>query len=180
VEIKYQLPLQLLLLSTFLVIGIIAAYEGARRLACHGIHRKGVFILVSGFGVITCLGLMFCILAYGGHSFLTDFYGADAPLLVKPNLGANLNLEDREKQSLSLAKITYLQTGKILFYIDQSGTTKQFVPTHEDLAQREVWILTRKQLEISTFLSFRIAIFLWLSGLLAGLVGFRVGRKNMP
>ncbi len=160
------------------VIALVSLFEGTRRLALYGVHRISVFMVSAG--------ALICV-AYGGFHYWkhTGLIQMARPLKhltadLPTDWGANLKPEIRESNSLSLAKGAFYESGALRFYFSASGERKLFVPSQDDIQQRELRVKTYTFLEEAIKGNYGQAWVWWVSGLIAALLGFAFSYEKLP
>jgi hypothetical protein len=152
-------------------------FEGVRRLTIDRPHRKAVAIVLWNASVCIVFGaafLFFHLSSARTLALLTQDHFAQLPA----TWGADLQPEAREKASVSYAQTAFLGAGKLLNYVDRSGEWKRFVPTQEQMRERESAVRTQVRLEEVTHELLQTAVSWWLSGALAALFGWLFGRSR--
>jgi hypothetical protein len=129
------------------MFGLFCLFDGARRLAAHGVNSSGRQMI----GV----GLAICVMLSGyslwKHRLLTDISRAYQPATAGQELPDDWHKKTspakREAESLALARVLYVQTGLLKEHFDVRGQRKRFTPAQDDVKQREVAIAKAAQVE---------------------------------
>jgi hypothetical protein len=158
----------------------LCLFEGTRRLAAYGVHRKAVFLTVLAAAVCALYGGF----AYWKYADMKATLGAGqrkpAPAQLPANWGRGLSPERKEVVSLANARRAFMESGTLGSYIDRSGETKSFAPTQEDLLRRERVVAYYSQAEYSARGSLAEAVLWLITGLLAVLFGFIMSFEKVP
>ena len=158
----------------------IFLFEGTRRLRRYGIHRGAV--------VLTAFGALFC-LAYAGFSYWKHVALKDMAQVLEKKMfagelpaewGKHLDPGKREGSSVAMARMAFVESGKLRGYFDRSGERKRYTPTEEDIKNRDLAVVTQARLEDAVRSNFWDA-FVWLIwGIVAVGFGLGIAREKAP
>jgi hypothetical protein len=156
---------------------LLAAFEGARRIAKGDITRTAMLLI--GAGVLICA-------AKGGFALyvandLDDLAQAEQRLPMgelPENWGANLPPAEREKGSIAHAGVAFTATGTLLRHFIASGERKLLVPSQEQLRRRDETVKLKTRMEL-TAEQLRTQAVRWPTSLLVALLfGVYIGRAK--
>jgi hypothetical protein len=125
----------------FSVIGggmaLLFLFDGTRRLAAHGAHRRAALMMVLAAIACAFYGT-FAYWKYLDHKVtLSVSQRKAAPSQLPPGWGRSLSPEKRESSSLSRARHAFVESGTIATYFDRNGEIRPFAPNLEDVQRRE-------------------------------------------
>jgi hypothetical protein len=158
-------------------LAVLAAFEGARRIAGGRRTRTAALLVV--------VGVSWCALKGGVALYVASSMGT----LVEAERGRTMNelsqdwgsqlppLE-REKGSLAYAGLAFNSTGRVLEYFNQSGERKRFTPNQEQLRERDAAVDMWQRLENTSAEAQRQGLRWLLSALVALIAGIAVGARN--
>lgn len=155
---------------------VIAIYEGSRRLTL-GERGKVLVGLVAG-------GATWCLFNGGAAFYVSSTMNAMSSADQRPVSelatvwGSKLPPEEREKRSATYASVVYSSTGKLVDYFDRAGERRQFVPTQEQLRERESVVTLKQQMESLAQDAFARGFRWLLPAVLALIIGWCVGRNQ--
>ena len=158
-------------------IAIVLVYEGARLLVAGGAWRRGVTVLIPG---VLLMALMASLSLWVSHNMSGINEKLSLPVLAElpSNWGADQTPEAREKNSRSLASVTFTSSGKVVKYFDQSGGWQRYCPTDQDIAMLEQAIVVKSRAQQLAEVAYLDA-FRWLAfGGVAVVLGVYFGRKG--
>lgn len=155
---------------------VIAIYEGSRRLTV-GERGRVLVGLVAG-------GIIWCLFNGGAAFYISSTMDAMGSVDQRPvselatDWGEKLPPEEREKSSSIYASVVYSSTGKLVDYFNRAGERRQFVPTQEQLRERESVVALKQQMESLPRDTFARGFRWLLPALLALIIGWAVGRNQ--
>ena len=156
---------------------LLAAFEGARRIAKGKITRGAVLLIAAGVLVCAAKGGIALYVANDldelGHS------EERLPMGELPETwGANLPPAEREKGSIAHAGVAFTATGTLLRHFGPSGERKLLVPTQDQLRRRDEIVQLKTQMEL-TAEHLRTQAVRWPTSVLVALLfGVYVGRRK--
>ncbi len=157
---------------------LICLAEGTRRWAAYGFHRTAVWM--TAFGVIFCFA--YSGFSYWKHLALRDMGQSNQNKIFTNELaadwGKDLSPVKREEASAALARLVFVESGKLRDYIDKVGERKRFSPTEEDIRNREVAVITQTRLADAARSNLGEAIVWLIWGAVAALFGVGVARDK--
>jgi hypothetical protein len=112
-------------------------FEGTRRLAAYGAHRRAALMMVLAAVVCALYGVFAYWKYLDNKVTLSVSQHKAAPLQLPPGWGRSLSPEKRESNSLARARHAYAESGAIGTYFDRSGEIRTFAPNLEDVQRRE-------------------------------------------
>ncbi len=126
---------------TLSVIGggmaLLFLFDGTRRLAAFGVHRRAALMMVLAAIACAFYGA-FAYWKYLDHKVtLSVSQRKAAPSQLPPSWGRSLSPEKRESASLSRARHAFVESGAIATYFDRNGEMWTFAPNLEDVQRRE-------------------------------------------
>jgi hypothetical protein len=162
------------------VASVAFLFEGAHRIALHGIHR-GAFLFVVP-------GILICALNAGASYWkYTIFAGVNATTRDRPELPddwrKDLPPDKRQNDSLSYARLVFLTTGGLRTYFSASGNRTPYTPTEEEIRERTDRAATDQFVRTSARENLVDSIAWLVTLLLAPILGYAVAigqRKAMP
>jgi hypothetical protein len=94
--------------------------------------------------------------------------------------GTHLDPKEREVSSLAMAKMAFVDSGRLRGYFDRSGERRRFSPTEEDIKNRDFAVATKARVEdaIRTSLGDTVVWLIW--GVMAAVFGMGVARDKPP
>ena len=146
----------------------------------YGIHRTAV--LMTAFGAIFCL-------AYAGFSYWKHVALKDMAQVLQKKMfadelpadwGKHLDPEKREGSSVAMARMAFVESGRLRGYFDRSGDRKRYSPTEEDIKNRDFAVVTQARLEDAVRTNFGDTIVWLIWGVAAAAFGFGVARDKAP
>ena len=158
----------------------IALFEGTRRWKRYGFHRAA--LAMTMFGGLFCAA--YAAFPFWKHLVLEDMRQVLTKKMFTEELpadwGKHLDPDNREGSSLSMARMAFLESGALRGYFDKSGERKRFVPTEEDIKNRDFAVVTTARLEdaIQANRSDTVVWIIW--GLIAVLFGLGVAHDKPP
>jgi len=156
----------------------LCLFDGTRRLGAYGVHRKAV--------LMTAVAASICLL-YGSYAYwkyedlkwrLIVGQTQLAPSQSPKKFGRTSSPEKREILSLARARNAFLESGKLVSYVDRSGGSKSFVPRQEDLERRESVVVYYARLESAARASLAEALLWLITALVAAIFGFVVSIEK--
>lgn len=95
--------------------------------------------------------------------------------------GRELTPDKRTEYARVLASSVFVNSGKIIGFIDQDGTLKPYAPSETDIKQRDSWLQTRHEFRADAQ-AFKHFALVWSAVLPLGLVValFWPGRRRTP
>jgi len=162
------------------VMSVVFLFEGARRIALHGIHRSAFLFVVPG--------ILVCAL-YAGSSYwkYTILAGVDTTTRDRPELPddwrKDLAPDKRQDDSLTYARLVFLTTGGLRTYFATSGNRIRYAPTEEEIQERTNRVKTDQFLRTSVRENLVSSIEWLVILLLAPISGYTVAigqRRAMP
>jgi hypothetical protein len=158
----------------------LCLYEGTRRLATYGVHRKAVLMTVLAVAICALYGTF----AYWKHLDLKATLSASQRKPVSAQLPANwgrgFSPERRESLSLARARRVYVESGTLGDYLDHNGETRSFAPAQEDLTRRERLVAYYTQLEYSARGSLAESLLWLIAAAVAVIFGLAVSLEKAP
>lgn len=133
--------------AVIIAASFIAVYEGARRLAADGFSRAAALMLALGVLAPAVEGSASVRLASGVQMLTRAMPSASA---AEPAGGwekAPMTPEERTARSTSAAEMEYLLSGRRGEVIDARGARVLFVPTQQDLHDRDELVRGQKGAE---------------------------------
>jgi hypothetical protein len=137
---------------------------------------------------MTVVGALFC-LAYSGFSYWKHVALKDMTQVLEKKMfaeelpadwGRHLAPEKREGSSLAMARMAFVESGKLRGYFDRSGERKPYAPTEEDIKSRDFAVVTQARLEDAVRTNFWDALVWLIWGVVAVGFGLGVGRDRAP
>ena len=162
------------------VMSVVFLFEGARRIALHGIHRSAFLFVVPG--------ILVCAL-YAGSSYwkYTIFAGAETTARNRAELPDDWRKDlapgARQDGSLRYARLVFLSTGELRTYFATSGNRTRYAPTEEEIQERKNRVATDQFLRTSARENLDGSIVWLVTLLLAPIFGYTVAigqRRTMP
>jgi len=158
----------------------LCLYEGTRRLATYGVHRKAALMTVMAIVVCGLYGAF----AYWKYLDLKASLGinqrASAALQLPVGWGKGVSAERKASLSLSRARRAYLESGKLGEVLAPDGVTRSFAPAEEDLKKREHLVAHYAQLELAARSSLAEALLWLIAAVVAVIFGLAVSLENPP
>ena len=157
---------------------LIFLFEGARRLKVGGVHRTAL--------VMTAFGAIFCI-SHAGFSYwksvaLSGMGQAHQQKMFADELpadwGKQLDPEKREESSVAMARIAFVDSGRLRAYIDRAGERKRYSPTEEDFKNRDLAVVTQARVEYAVRINLGEALSWLILGSVAALFGFGIAHDR--
>ena len=157
--------------------GACALFEGARRLKVGDVHRTAL--------VMTAFGAIFCI-SHAGFSYwksvaLSGMGQAHQQKMFAdelPDWGKQLDPEKREESSVAMARIAFVDSGRLRAYIDRAGERKRYSPTEEDFKNRDLAVVTQARVEYAVRINLGEALSWLIWGSVAALFGFGIAHDR--
>lgn len=112
-------------------------FEGTRRLAAYGAHRRAALMMALAASVCGLYG------AFAYWKYLDDkvtlsvIQRKAAPSQLPRDWGRTMTPERRESASLARARNAFREAGEIGTYFDRTGEVRTFAPNLEDVQRRE-------------------------------------------
>ena len=157
-----------------LPVTILATFEGARRISQ---RRTRAAILLLAVGVLLSGLRATAGLIIGSMGSDIEAHRTHVIAELAPNWGAELSPYERQKSSLAYAAVAFKETGRSLEYFDQSGDKKRFVPTPEQLREREFNIEVFQRMEDTSAQAENLGIAAVVSSVIAIAAGLVVGKR---
>jgi len=161
-------------------IAFLCLYEGTRRLATYGVHRKGMYMTLLAVGVCALYG----VFAYWKYVDLSASLAlsrrSPASVQLPLNWGKGFSPEKRASLSFGRARRTYFESGTLGEYLDSGGNTRSFAPAQEDVKRREGLVVRRAQLEYSARAALAEALLWLIAGIVAVIFGLAVSLEKPP
>lgn len=158
--------------------GLIATFDGVRRLAQTGRDRLGRVLLV--------LGVVGCSATAAVSGYVSSIMEASARSLdsisaseLPDGWGAGQSPAARERNSLLYAASAYVSTGILIQHYDLAGSRKTFAPSSEQLREREKHVALRAELEFNVTYFKDVAFRVLFAMIVAALIGLWVGRTQL-
>jgi hypothetical protein len=160
-----------------LTCALLAAFEGARRIA-KGKMTRGAMLLIAA-GVLVSAAKSGIALYVANDLDELAHSEERLPMGELPETwGANSPPAEREKGSIAHAGVAFTATGTLLRHFGPSGERKLFVPTQDHLRRRDETVQLKTQMEL-TAEHLRTQAVRWPASLLVALLfGVYVGRRN--
>jgi len=160
-------------------LSIISIYEGVNRLTL-GKYTATTIILI-------CLGTGFLIgragFIYWGYSTIKISAekmnkDIDIPILLREKF-KNFSNEEFSERSKSIASFVFIDSGKIISFVDNSGISVNYSPSKKEIREREIRI--RQFGEINSGMSFLLTqiYFLIIATFTAMMAGFIIAKKEL-
>lgn len=161
-------------------LAFVFLFEGVRLLRSRGYSR--IPLLMTLFGVIYFFAL--AGFSYWIHSAIKE----SQEFLKKTNVvevslekwGMELAPDKREEGTRALARMVFVDSGKLVDYIELTGQRKRFSPTEQDIKDRDFLVVTMARLDDAVIENLRKAIVLVIWAIVAGVLGFVFGSKSTP
>lgn len=157
---------------------LLCLFEGTRQASAFGLSRKSVLLIFAG--LIPMLGQ----LGYGywAHQFQERAIallskGPNLPVL-SPEWGQDLTPENRVILSTELARTAFHDHGHLQTIFDQSGAPQTFVPTVQDLKEREQKVASLAELKAAAKDTALLPTRIIITTILVALFGFVFCRAN--
>jgi len=161
-------------------IVLLCLFEGTRRLAAYGVHRKAVLMFALSAGVCALCGGF----AYQKYADLKASLSASqrtpSPVQAAATLSRVASPEKRELLSQASARQKFKEFGTLAPYIDRNGQTRTFAPTQEDLAAREVVVAYYTRAENIARASFAETLLWLIAGVVAVFLGLAMSLDKPP
>jgi len=158
----------------------LCLYEGTRRLATYGVHRKAALMTVMAIVVCGLYGAF----AYWKYLDLKVTLGmnqrAPAALQLPVGWGKSFSAERKASLSLSRARRAYLESGKLVEVVAPDGATRPFAPAEEDLKRREGLVAHYARLELAARNSLAEALLWLIAAVVAVVFGLVVSLEKPP
>jgi len=169
---------------TISVIGgstaLLCLYEGTRRLATYGVHRRAALMTVMAVAVCGLYGTF----AYWKYLDLKLSLGANlrAPVALQlpSGWGKGFSVDRKASLSLSLARRTYVESGKLGEVVAADGQSRTFAPTEEDLKRRERLVAHYARLELAARSTLAEALLWLIAAVVAVVLGLVVSLEKPP
>jgi hypothetical protein len=157
-----------------LAAALIAAFEGARRIAYDGVTRKRVLVVAAG--------LIWCAILSALQFYVSTVDSLKLNLTHATELaadwGKDLPPTQREESSRTRASVAYTSTGTLVDYVEASGVRKKYAPTQAELREREKVVALNQQLDTLSQNAYASGFRLILFPLFALLFGWGVGKEQ--
>ena len=158
----------------------LCLYEGTRRLATYGVHRKAALMTVLAIAVCTLYGAF----AYWKYLDLKAGVSASqrkpASLQLPAGWGKGFSQEKKAALSLSRARRAYIESGTLGDYLAPGGETRSFAPAAEDLKRRERLVAHYARLELAARGSLAEALLWLIAAVVAVIFGLAVSFEKGP
>jgi hypothetical protein len=112
-------------------------FEGTRRLAAYGAHRRAVLMMILAALVCALYGTFAYWKYLDDKMTLSVIHRKTAPSQLPRDWGRTMTPEKRESASLARARHSYWEAGEIATYFDRTGEVRTFAPNLEDVQRRE-------------------------------------------
>ncbi len=165
---------------TMPVFVVLFLFEGTRRIALRGLHKKAIQLLASGFAVVLIVG--------GSAYFQSRLIKNTIDALKESTLTKHLPLPDnwsgecckstREKGSRALVASAFIESGKLYEHFDSTGNRILLIPSENEIAEREKLVLSKYQIEEVLDRRFWEAINILVSSIISILVGALIGKEQ--
>lgn len=175
--------LQYLFEITVGVVAVVWLFEGARRLATHGVRKDAPLTLLMLAGGVA-ISLAAAGVAYAQHRFsleLLEFM--KRPIFSKyvplpDGWGADCCKGQMEPASRQLVQAAFVESGQVHTYFDSTGRRTQFTPAQSDIGERDRRILSHARLADASRAQRSGAISSLVAGLMAVLLGAALGYEQ--
>lgn len=161
-----------------LILPLLCLFEGVRQASAFGLSRKSVFLIFVGLILMSGrLGY-----SYWAHQFqeraIALFSKEPNLLALSPERVQDLTPENRVTLSSELARTAFLDHGRLQTILDQSGAPQTFVPTPQDLKEREQNVASLAELKAAAKDTALLPTRIIITTLLVALFGFVFGRAK--
>jgi len=161
-------------------MALLFLFDGTRRLAAFGAHRRAALMTVLAALVCALYGT-FAYWKYLDHKVtLNVSQRKAAPSQLPPSWGRSLSPEKRESASLSRARHAFVESGAIGTFFDRSGEIRSFAPNLEDVQRRERVVAHYAQAEYAVRNSLAEALLWLILGPVAILLGLLMSLDKGP
>jgi len=158
----------------------LCLFEGTRRLATYGVHRRAALMTVLAIAVCALYGTF----AYWKYLDLKVNLGASqrgpASIHLPAGWGKRFSAERKSSLSLARARRVFVESGTLGEYLDQKGMTRSFAPTEEDLKRRERLVAHYAKLELAARSSLAEALLWLIAAVVAVIFGMAVSLEKAP
>jgi len=161
------------------VAGVLALFEGTKRIVENGASRNTIAILC--FGAIMCT--VWVSLNYFKFQSVTKILvhlenSGDLKVPPREQWSTSLSQEQREEIGIALARHEYLRHGRLTTYIDRNDSPKLFSPSQKEITEREDNQIQLTQLRFLANARYNDAISLGLLGVLSAVFGYFAGWSS--
>lgn len=158
-------------------VTLFCLFDGTRRLGAYGLHRKAVLLVL----VSACACAIYGAFAYQKY---TDLKGTLSVSQRKPApaspAGRISSSEKRELHNQTLARQDFKMSGILGTYVDRNGATRTFVPSQEDVKDRERVVAYYSRTESDARRSLAEALLFLIAGLIAVVLGLAMSLDKPP
>jgi hypothetical protein len=162
------------------VSSLLFLFEGARRLALHGVRKDAIYF--ASFGVF--ISLLVGGMAYFQHRMAVDVIET----LKRPVFTKHMPLPDdwrsnccnstREVESRRIVQAAFVESGKFYTYLDASGKRLPFVPSEKDIKEREERVISNARMVDAAQDHLSGAVYTLIASALAMLFGAGIGHEQ--
>lgn len=162
------------------VMSLLFLFEGARRLALHGVRKDAVYLAAGGL----FLSLLMGGLAYFQHRMAVDVIEMlKRPVFTKhmplpDDWGGNCCKSTREVESHRLVQAAFVESGQFYAYLDASGKRLPFVPSEKDIKEREERVISNARMDDAAQDRLSAAVYTLIASALAMLFGAGIGHEQ--
>jgi len=155
-------------------------FEGTRRLAAYGAHRRAALMMVLAASVCGLYG------AFAYWKYLDDkvtlsvIQRKAVPSQLPRDWGRTMAPERRESASLARARHAFREAGEIGTYFDRTGEVRTFSPNLEDVQRRERVVSHYARAEYAVRNSLAEALLWLILGPVAILLGLLMSLDKGP
>lgn len=161
-------------------IAFLCLYEGTRRLATYGVHRKGVLMTVLAVAVCALYGAFAYWKYVDLNTSLASSRRSSGSVQLPLNWGKGFSPEKKASLSLGRARRIYFESGTLGEYLDSSGNARSFAPAQEDVKRRERLVVRYAQLEHAARGALAEALLWLIAALVAVIFGMVVSLEKPP
>ena len=163
--------------DAIVVFAIVWIYEGTRILVAGESKSRGIKTLLPGVILMLCMASLLLWASQSmnkSYNSLSLSHTAELPA----DWGATLAPDIREHRSRSYASVVFTNSGKLVNYFDQTGSSLLYCPSQKDITIRDQTVVVRTQLQQISNDAYS-SVFRWLVwGISASLLGLFAGRRK--
>ena len=155
-------------------------FEGTRRLAAYGAHRRAALMMALAAAVCALYGVFAYWKYLDDKMTLSVIQRKAASSPVPRDWGRAMTPEKRESASLARARHAFRESGEILTYFDRTGEVRTFAPNLEDVQRRERVVSHYARAEYAARSSLAEALLWLILGPVAILLGLLMSLDKGP
>ena len=155
-------------------------FEGTRRLAAYGAHRRAALMMAAAASVCALYGAFAYWKYLDDKMTLNAIQRKTAPSQLPRDWGRTMTPEKREAASLARARHAFREAGEIGTYFDRAGEVRTFAPNLEDVQRRERVVSHTARAEYAVRSSLAEALLWLILGPVAILLGLLMSLDQGP